>query len=75
MHFFGHFCNQEMFIRLNSPILLVLVKQRQRSQKYFDLSAFNWNLNYSNLCSTHGAMNFLKWEPFSGSLGRNNISQ
>ena len=49
---------------LNLPILLVLVRQREKSQKYDDLSSFNWYLNHSDLCSTHGAMNFLKWELF-----------
>ena len=50
-------------------MLLLLLEQRGKSQKYFDLSAFEWNLNGSDLCSTDGAMNFQKWEPFSGSTG------
>ena len=63
---FPSFCNHEIFIKLNLPILLVLVGQREKSQKYFDLSTFKQNLNDSNL----GVMNFQKWELFSGSPGR-----
>ena len=47
----------------------MLVEERGKSQKYFDLSAFDWDLNHSNLCSTDGAMNFQKWELFPGSPG------
>ena len=36
----------------------MLVGQREKSQKYFDLS-----------CSNLGVMNFQKWELFSGSPG------
>ena len=43
------YCNQDIFIRLNLPILLVPVRQGQRSQKCIDLSAFNYNLNHSIL--------------------------
>ena len=46
---FSVICNHEIFITLNLPILLVLVRQREKSQIYFSLSAFNWNLNHSNL--------------------------
>ena len=66
---FQSFRNHEIFIKLNLHILLVLVKQREKSQKYSHLSAFNWSLDNSNLCSIHGAMNFQKWELFSGSPG------
>ena len=31
------FYNHEIFIKLNLPILLVLVKHQQKSAKYFDL--------------------------------------
>ena len=48
---------------------MVLVGQREKSQKYFDLSAFNWNLGDSNSQSSLDAMNFKKWELFSGSPG------
>ena len=48
----------------------MLVGQRKKSQKYFDLSTFNYNLYDSNLCSSLGVMNFQKWELFSGSPGR-----
>ena len=34
---FQSFCNYEISIKLNLPILLVLVRQREKSQKYFDL--------------------------------------
>ena len=34
----------------------MLVRQRKKSQKYFDLSAFKKNWNHSNLCSTVGAI-------------------
>ena len=33
------FCNHEVFIKLNSPTLLVLVRKREKSQQYFDFSA------------------------------------
>ena len=48
----------------------MLVGQRKKSQKYFDLSTFNYNLYDSNPCSSLGVMNFQKWELFSGSPGR-----
>ena len=67
---FRPFCNHEIFINLSSLILLILMRQRENSQRYFDLSAFNWNLNHSNLLSTLGAMNCEKWEFMSGSPGR-----
>ena len=54
---------------LNLPICLVLVRQREKSQKYSSLSALSWNSNHSNLLSTLGDMNFQKWELFSGSPG------
>ena len=41
----------------------------KKSQKYFDLSTFNYNLYDSNPCSSLGVMNFQKWELFSGSPG------
>ena len=40
----GHFqslCNHETFAKLNEPIFVVLVEQREKSQKYFNLSTFN----------------------------------
>ena len=37
---FRSLCNQEIFVMLKSPILLGLVRQRKKSQKYFDLLAF-----------------------------------
>ena len=45
---FQSFCNDEIFVKLNLPIFVVLVGQREKSQKYFDLSAFNYNLSDSN---------------------------
>ena len=42
--------HQISFIKLNLPILLMLVRLREKSQKHCDLLAFNWNLNQSNLC-------------------------
>ena len=71
---FMSICNHEIFIKLNLPILLVLVGQREKSQKYFDLSTFNYNLNDSNPCSNLGVMNFHNWELFSGSPGIKLIS-
>ena len=56
---------------LNLPILLVLVRQREKSHKYFNLSAFNLNLNHPNLWSTFDAKNFRKWELSSVSFGIN----
>ena len=47
----------------------MLVGQRKKSQKYFDLSTFNYNLYDSNPCSSLSVMNFQKWEVFSGSPG------
>ena len=47
----------------------MLVGQGKKSQKYFDLSTFNYNLYDSNPCSSLGVMNFQKWELFSGSPG------
>ena len=47
----------------------MLVGQRKKSLKYFDLSAFNYNLNESNPSSSLGVMNFQKWELSSGSPG------
>ena len=41
-------CKDEIFIKLNLPILLVLVGQQEKSLKYFSLSAFNWNWNQIN---------------------------
>ena len=35
------FGNQEIFVKLNLPIFLVLVGQLEKLQKYFDRSAFN----------------------------------
>ena len=46
------------FMKLILPIHLVLVRQEEKAQKYFDLSVFKWNLNHSNLWSTLGATNF-----------------
>ena len=45
---FQSFCNHEIFVKLNLPLFVVLVGQREKSQKYFDLSAFKQNLNDSN---------------------------
>ena len=67
---FPSFCNHKIFTKLNLPIFLVLVGQQEKSQKYFDLSAFNQNLNDSNPYSSLGALNFQKWKLFSGSPGR-----
>ena len=55
-------------------MFVVLVGQRKKSQKYFDLSTFNCNLYDSNPCSSLGIMNFQKWELFSGSPGIGLIS-
>ena len=56
-------------VMLNLLILLALVKQREKSQKYFSLLPVNWNLylNHSILFSTLGVTNFSKWELFCGS--------
>ena len=51
------YCNHEIFLMSNLPILLVLTRHREKSERYFDLSALNWNLNHSNLWSCLGAMN------------------
>ena len=70
---FQSLCNHEIYIKLNLPILLVLVEQRGKSQKYFDLSAFDWDLNHSNLCNTGGAVNFQKLELFYPVVANNFI--
>ena len=59
----------KMFINLNLPTLLVMVRERETSQKTFDFLAFNLNLNHSNMRSTRDAMNFQKGELLSGSPG------
>ena len=51
--FFSHLATM-----MNLPIFLKLLRQQEKSQKYFDLLAFNWNLNHSNLCCNLDAMNF-----------------
>ena len=66
---FPSLCNHEIFVKLNLSIFVLLVGQREKSQKYFDPSAFYLNLNDSNPCSSLGVMNFQKWELFSGSPG------
>ena len=38
---FQSFCNHEIFVKLNLPVLVVLVRQEEKSQKYFNLLAFN----------------------------------
>ena len=50
-------------------MLLALVGQQENSQIYFDLLGFDQNLNDSYLSSSVDAMNFQKWELFSGSPG------
>ena len=66
---FESFCNHQIFKMLNLAIPLTLVKQREKSQKYFSLLPFNWNLNHSDLVRILGATNFARWELFSGSPG------
>ena len=38
---FPSFCNYKISIKLNLPILLVLVGQREKSLKYFDISTID----------------------------------
>ena len=45
----------------------MLVGQPEKSQKDFDLLAFNWDLNHSDLLCTLDAMKFQKWELVPGS--------
>ena len=54
----------EIFIKLNLPILLELVRPREKSQKCVDLSALNWNFNHANLLCALDATIFLKWDFF-----------
>ena len=42
--------------------LLLLVRQQEKSQKYFDLLAFSNKLNHSSMRITVDAMNFQQWE-------------
>ena len=46
---FQSFCKHEIFVKLNISTFLVLVRQREKSQKFFDLSVLNENLKHSNL--------------------------
>ena len=46
---FQSFGGHEIFVKLNLPIFVVFVRQREKSQKYFNLLAFKQNQNYSNL--------------------------
>ena len=67
---FSSFCSHESFINLNLPILLMLVSQQEKSNKFFNLSISNKIFNDSNLQSTHGAMIFQKIGTFFGSSSR-----
>ena len=60
---------------VSALILPVLERHREKSQKYFDLLPFHQNLNPSYPCSTLNAMNFQKWELFSGSSDILNLSE
>ena len=51
----------------------MMVGQREKSQKYFDLSTFNKNLNDSNPCCSLGVMNFKSGNYFSGSPGMDGL--
>ena len=64
---FQSICNHEIIVKSNLPTFVVLVGQREKSQKYIDLSPFNKNLNDLNLSSNLGFMNFQMWELFTGS--------
>ena len=66
---FQSFCNHQIFVYLNLPIFPVLVRRREKSQKCFYLLAVKQILIHSNPSSTLDAMNFQKWEHFSGSPG------
>ena len=46
---FSVICKHEIIVKLNFPIFLVLVRQRGKSQKYFNLLSFEYDLNHSNL--------------------------
>ena len=38
---FQSFCNHEIFVKLNLPMFVALMRQRERSEKCFNLFAFN----------------------------------
>ena len=40
LNYFQSFWNHEICLQLNLPIFLVLLRQQEKSQKYFDLLAF-----------------------------------
>ena len=40
------FCYHEIFVKLNLPIFVVLVRHREKSQKYLNLLALNKNWNH-----------------------------
>ena len=42
---FSVICNHEIFVKLNLPLLLVLVRQREKSRKDFDLLAFKYRVS------------------------------
>ena len=57
------------FCKVKSADASVAGKTAKKSQKSFNLSAFNFNWNQSILYSTLGAMDLQRWELFSGSPG------
>ena len=59
---FRSFWNHEIFVELNLPIFPVLVRSREKSQKYFDLLAVKQILILSSPSCTIDAMNFKMWE-------------
>ena len=50
------FCSHELY-QDKFTDTSIAGKTERKIKKYFDFSAFNWNLNHSNLYSTNGAMN------------------
>lgn len=58
----GHFSGkQDIFREVDLPVFSLLIKTQEKYQNYFNLSAYNYNLNHSNLSSS---MHVWKWDMF-----------
>ena len=58
------FCNNEIFVKLNLPMFLVLVRTREKSQKYLNLlevlAFISLLKKYESLCQLMRSQNFAK---------------
>ena len=53
--------NKRIFVKLNLSMFSLLIKTREKSQKYFSLSAISQNSIHSNPSSTLGTTIFQTW--------------